>query len=81
MGEVLTQIFTGLILEGSIGQNIRYIFFKILGKEIIKDQLANESAVSTKPHRQKTYNILVGFFGIDFCNSSYFGNDNFNFRK
>jgi|GEM_PF-4608643 len=73
MGEFLTEIFTGLILEGTIGQNIRYYFFKLIGKEVIKEQLANEVYGSKKPHKQKSYNSLVGFLAMVFILLFIFG--------
>ncbi|NLN32400.1 MAG: hypothetical protein GX159_02230 [Flavobacteriaceae bacterium] len=73
MSEFLTELFTGLILEGTIGQNIRFYFFKLFGIKVAKEKLANEVVGSEKPHRQKNYNILVGFIALIFLISFILG--------
>ncbi|SMC84017.1 hypothetical protein SAMN06296427_11029 [Moheibacter sediminis] len=63
MGEVLTELFTGFILEGSLGRNIRFIFFKLFGKNYIKEELSNEYG-----KKQKIFNgLIVLLFLITIC--------------
>lgn len=63
MGEVLTELFTGLILEGSIGKNIRFHFFNFFGKNYSKEELSNEVG-----KKQKVFNGLIGLlFLISIC--------------
>ncbi len=63
MAEVLTELFTGLIVEGSLGKNIRYYFLRFFDENITKEMLSNE--VSKK---QQILNGIIGLlFLLAFC--------------
>lgn len=58
MGEVLTEFFTGLIVEGSLGKNVRYYFLRLFDENITKEMLSNEVS--------KKQQILNGIIGLMF---------------